>query len=234
MILLAVSVSNVLERLFGMNAIDRAEEYVEILIVPFILLYAYSWSATSRLEKNREYVGELHHRVKNNLQIVESLLDVQAMLSDVPAANALLAARKNIEVLGLTERTLLERDESDRLDMSALLGDVVNRIAADNPASARCDLRCDSVVLPRSVGVHCAIIVSAWLADAPGNAQRLSASLEASGDGRCRLTLLGYAPSPGNKPGIFFRAIASQLGSATESEGSFILEFEAGTGSVIT
>jgi two-component sensor histidine kinase len=93
---------------------------------------ALSDMATSIQDRNRSLrdavaqksllVKEVHHRVKNNLQIVMSLLSLQAgRLTDPAAKDALAQARVRINALALVHRILYEIEDQQSVDVKALL-----------------------------------------------------------------------------------------------------------------
>jgi PAS domain S-box-containing protein len=60
---------------------------------------------------------EVHHRVKNNLQIISSLLSMQAQsLQDAAAARALQDSQERVQCMALIHERLHLNDEPDRLD----------------------------------------------------------------------------------------------------------------------
>jgi two-component sensor histidine kinase len=70
-------------------------------------------------------IREIHHRVKNNLQIVMSLLSLQAgQLRDPAAQDALKQARLRINALALVHRILNELEDQTLVDLKALLEDL--------------------------------------------------------------------------------------------------------------
>jgi two-component sensor histidine kinase len=73
-------------------------------------------------------IKEIHHRVKNNLQIVMSLLSLQAnRLTDPAAQDALKQARTRINALALVHRILYEIEEQNVVDIKRLLEDLIGQ-----------------------------------------------------------------------------------------------------------
>ncbi len=65
---------------------------------------------------------EIHHRVKSNLQVTMSLLNIQARrASDEEARRVLIEARGRINALALVHRTLYENDDLRTVEMQAFL-----------------------------------------------------------------------------------------------------------------
>lgn len=75
-------------------------------------------------------IKEIHHRVKNNLQIVMSLLSIQAnQVKDQVAREALLQAQTRINALALVHRILNELEDQSTLDIRQLLDELCHQIA---------------------------------------------------------------------------------------------------------
>jgi two-component sensor histidine kinase len=72
---------------------------------------------------------ELHHRVKNNLQIVSSLLNLQTNRVTDPEALAVLnASRQRIEAMSIIHNSLYQRDNANKVDMKKFLPVLLNNI----------------------------------------------------------------------------------------------------------
>ena len=75
-------------------------------------------------------IREIHHRVKNNLQIVMSLLSIQAnQVRDPHAREALMQAQTRINALALVHRILNELEDQSTLDLKQLLDELSRQIA---------------------------------------------------------------------------------------------------------
>jgi two-component sensor histidine kinase len=75
-------------------------------------------------------IREIHHRVKNNLQIVMSLLSIQAnQVKDAGARDALMQAQTRINALALVHRILNELEDQSTLDLKQLLEELARQIA---------------------------------------------------------------------------------------------------------
>lgn len=82
----------------------------------------------SREAARKALVHEVHHRVKNNLQIICSLLEIQASRIENPAVGeALGQARARIGALALIHRILYEQDDDGNratLDVARLIAEL--------------------------------------------------------------------------------------------------------------
>lgn len=113
---------------------------------------------------------EIHHRVKNNLQIISSLLSLQQRaLSDEAAKTALGDTRQRISALALIYRTLYQSDDIRHADAAIFLHDLVGQLVASEvgrgPAvSSR--VEADSLVVDPDKLAPMAL----WLVEAISNA----------------------------------------------------------------
>jgi len=113
---------------------------------------------------------EIHHRVKNNLQIISSLLSLQQRaLSDDAARAALGDTRQRISALALIYRTLYQSDDIRHADARVFLNDLVGQLVASEagrgPAvSSR--VEADSLVMDPDKLAPMAL----WLVEAVSNA----------------------------------------------------------------
>nr|WP_314433010.1 sensor histidine kinase [uncultured Brevundimonas sp.] len=74
---------------------------------------------------------EIHHRVKNNLQIISSLLSMQQRaLTDAPAKAALGDTRQRISALALIYRTLYQSEDIRHADAKVFLTELVGQLVA--------------------------------------------------------------------------------------------------------
>jgi len=74
-------------------------------------------------------IRETHHRVKNNLQVVMSLLSLQAAQSkDASVRMALSDAQARINALALIHRNLNQMEDQTKVDLEPLLGELVRQV----------------------------------------------------------------------------------------------------------
>lgn len=70
-------------------------------------------------------IGEIHHRVKNNLQVISSLLELQSRkLDDRGALDALRESQSRVQAMGLIHQKLYQGDEMTTLPMREYLYDL--------------------------------------------------------------------------------------------------------------
>lgn len=75
-------------------------------------------------------VKEIHHRVKNNLQIVTSFLNLQGrQLQDLEARQAIAAARHRIDALAIVHQTLYQHERLELVSMRPFLQGLIDHLA---------------------------------------------------------------------------------------------------------
>src|SRR4029453_7757254 len=122
------------------------------------------------LEQKSLLIKETHHRVKNNLQIVMSLLSLQAgKLKDPASQTALKQAQARVNALALVHRILHEIEDLDAVDVKALLQDLARQIQEGFGAERR-DLRLELEIASRRVPSDLAVPLTLFTVEALTNA----------------------------------------------------------------
>ncbi len=81
---------------------------------------------SQREQEKALLLQELNHRVKNNLQIIASLLNLQSNeLTDYPAQTALLASKNRVEALSLVHRKLYQEGADARINLKEYIKELV-------------------------------------------------------------------------------------------------------------
>ena len=126
------------------------------------------------LDAKTALTREVHHRVKNNLQIITSLLTLQASRVSEPQSREVLAqTRARISALGLIHRTLYEQEnDSERGDVviDRLLFELCTQLRAANRHKKAIQLSCSSSAYP--VPIDYAVPLSLFIVEAVTNAYR--------------------------------------------------------------
>src|SRR5690606_25472561 len=127
---------------------------------------------TASIEEKDALMREIHHRVKNNLQIISSLLSMQQRaLTDTQAKAAVGDTRQRISALALIYRTLYQsadlRYADARIFLTALGGQLVASEAGRGPLVTS-SVEADSLVVDPDKLAPLAL----WLVEAVTNAQK--------------------------------------------------------------
>lgn len=113
---------------------------------------------------------EVHHRVKNNLQVVHSLLDLQAMkVSDPEAVSALRDSQNRVRSMSLIHQTLYQSTSVAKVDFNQFLSELlVGLTEAYRSGTGRVDIRvqADEVRLPIHEAIPCGLIVNELVSNA--------------------------------------------------------------------
>lgn len=114
-------------------------------------------------------IREIHHRVKNNLQTISSLLDLQARrLEDGPAKTALDEAHRRVRSIALVHE-ILSRDANEQVAFNEIIDPLV-RVASQTATAS--DLNVDFGVvgdageLEASIATPLAVVLAEVLANA--------------------------------------------------------------------
>ncbi|MFJ6025227.1 sensor histidine kinase [Brevundimonas sp. NPDC092305] len=127
---------------------------------------------TASLSDKDALMREIHHRVKNNLQIISSLLSMQQRsLTDAPAKAAVGDTRQRIAALALIYRTLYQSDDlryaDARIFLTELVGQLVAAEAMKGPLVTS-SVEADSLIVDPDKLAPLAL----WLVEAVTNAQK--------------------------------------------------------------
>ena len=92
---------------------------------------------------------EIHHRVKNNLQVITSLLNMQQRALTDPAARAAMSdTRQRITALALIYRALYQSPDLRRVDVRQFLEELIAQLTAGEggkPSRVRTELSADDL-----------------------------------------------------------------------------------------
>ena len=120
---------------------------------------------TTALEGQRRLVREVHHRVKNNLQVVASLLNIHGRSATAPGAQSAYAGiSRRVGALSMVHRNhFAEMEENRGIAMRPLMTELAAELRAGAPDSARSlriDLDLDTVNTTQDVAVAVAFLVT--------------------------------------------------------------------------
>ncbi len=115
-------------------------------------------------------LGEIHHRVKNNLQIVYSLLSLQsARITDPAALDLLLDSQNRIHSMALIHQTLYGSRDFARVDFALFIDTLLPALIKSFGAEAdRISVHVDiePVRLPIGVALPCGLVVNELITNA--------------------------------------------------------------------
>jgi PAS domain S-box-containing protein len=143
------------------------------------------------LKEKDTLLGEIHHRVKNNLQVIHSLLDLQSdLVTDEKVLGVLRESQNRIRSMALIHQTLYESKDFVQVDFSNFLETLApTLISSYGVDSDRVTLSIDAVevLLPINAAIPCGLVVNELISNALKHAFR---------DGRTGTISIGLALEP--------------------------------------
>jgi two-component sensor histidine kinase len=190
----------------------------------------------NRLREKSVLLKEVHHRVKNNLQIISSIMNMQIRKASAPETKRALAQVQD-RIMGLSgvHRTLYQAENLTQVNAATLIERIIEQsqaIGSRNGVAVRFDLALDPVTVFPDQAVPLSMLVS----EAVTNAMKyvdsaeplIRVRLSVSADRHARLCIENrIAPAPSTESteetGLgrqLIRAFAAQLnGTLTVSDG---------------
>lgn len=171
---------------------------------------------------------ETHHRVRNNLQVIASLLDLQALAAgDERVAEALADSQQRVQAIALVHEQLQDTADSTQIDFAAYVRTLVESLAQlyPTPSAVRIEVAADELHLDATTAVSCGLIVNELVVNAlkhafpSGRAGLVRVECRAEADGQVALAVsdtgVGMpddALAPGGSLGLTLTvALAEQL-----------------------
>ncbi|KPF64164.1 hypothetical protein IP88_13950 [alpha proteobacterium AAP81b] len=185
------------------------------------------------LEHQKKLAREVHHRVKNNFQVVMSLLSLQSSrLGEGSAREAIDQARRRIGALALVHRLIYDTGELASISSRTLLGALCEQLTPPPDPVRHLQLSCSFDDVP--LDIDSAVPLTLWLVETVHNALTHGFAGRSEGmvtthfrihDGQATLIVsddgVGFdAAAPAGGPGThglrLVRALAAQLGGSAE------------------
>lgn len=150
------------------------------------------------LARQTKLTREVHHRVKNNLQIIASLINLHARAAHEPEAiDAYASIQRRVDALSVVHRNHFAELEDNRgVGVRSLISELSASLRGTAPAQARrfgIQIDCDNLHISQDVAVPVAFLLTelvelAMLAD-PTASMRISARAQRDRDDRALLSV---------------------------------------------
>ncbi len=155
----------------GLNPIETAEGTMVLsAVVDISDRKQKEKSIQAALKEKDLLLGEIHHRVKNNLQVIHSLLELQgSKIKDEVALRLLIESQNRIKSMALIHQTLYESKDFARVDFRSFLDTLVPTLVSSysvDPSLVTLSIDAAEVSLPIKVAVPCGLIVNELISNA--------------------------------------------------------------------
>lgn len=122
------------------------------------------------LEEKKILLREIHHRVKNNMAVISSMLNLQADTFTAPAVvHAFQDSRDRIRSMALIHEKLYRADDLSRVDFSDYIRDLANRIFRSSElhdTKTTMTVEVGNVLLGIDIAIPCGLMVNELLSNA--------------------------------------------------------------------
>jgi len=191
---------------------------------------------TAALQEKELLLRELHHRVKNNLQLVSSLLSLQADAVQNPAVHrALEDSQRRIQAMALTHEQLSTAPTLGHIEMSEYIRRLATQLfdAFAGPDHVHLALALEAVTVPMDTAIPCGLILAELLTNVlqhafpAGEPGEVSITWRADAEGQVLLmvrdTGIGMPPAmdftqADSLGASLVRALVDQLGGSLQVE----------------
>lgn len=145
---------------------------------------------TAELKERESLLQEVHHRVKNNLQVISSLISMQIRsIADVSTRRALQECQSRVETMAQIHEMLYQAKDYARVPFSRYTTDLVNRVISASGVSSTAvtvDFHLEDLSLSVDKAIPCGLILNELVS----NALKHAFPNESSGEIRVELRQL--------------------------------------------
>ncbi len=116
------------------------------------------------LKEKNILLQEIHHRVKNNMQIISSLLNLQSRYeNDEGALNLLKESQGRIKAMALVHEKLYQSDNLERINFAEYLKSLINELYSSyriNKNLINIDIEIEDIYLDINAAIPCSLITN--------------------------------------------------------------------------
>lgn len=118
----------------------------------------------SSLQEKEVLLKEIHHRVKNNMQVITSLLSLQSKtIGDAKALEVFEDSQNRVKSMALIHETLYQSKDLSRINFAEYLQKLVAHVSRSyrvRPNAVKINLYVNDVSLPIDTAVPCGLIIN--------------------------------------------------------------------------
>jgi two-component sensor histidine kinase len=180
----------------------------------------------SRNEEKEVLLKEIHHRVKNNMQVICSLLNLEARrFDDLRLAHAFADSQSRVKSMALVHEHLYQSRNLDRISMRTYVRALVEGVTQTHSRgdNVRCQIEADDITLPIDTAVPCGLIINEMVTNVfkhafpDGRPGRLSVTFSELASDRIELRVcddgIGLPRTqPSDHPSSFGMSLVTMLG----------------------
>ncbi|AGW14080.1 sensor histidine kinase [Megalodesulfovibrio gigas] len=118
---------------------------------------------TNSLKEKEVLLKEIHHRVKNNLQVVSSLLNLQSgYLKDEQTIDALRDSQNRVKSMALIHERLYQSESLNKIDFGGYVQSLVNHVKSSFRGMGEIDVAVDvsDMFVDVDVAIPCGLIIN--------------------------------------------------------------------------
>jgi two-component sensor histidine kinase len=224
--------------------LERAAAYLAPILHARLQRDAHEKELSTALTAAEILLQEVHHRVKNNLQIISSLLNMQAEGLPQDAQKALDESQRRVRSMALVHEQLYSRERPDQLDFGEYVASLSSELfSAYSMHSGTIRLRLDleQVLLDIDQAMPCGLILNELMTNSlkyafpETHSGEILVALRASAEGR--VTLRVADNGIGLAPGFDWRqsqSLGLRIVDILAGQLSGTLECSGGTGADFT
>jgi two-component sensor histidine kinase len=151
------------------NIFDDLHEEKRRLEVTQAELLSSGQEVAASLREKEVLLQEVHHRVKNNLQVISSLVNMQLRkLRDPASRSALEECRNRVHAIALIHQTLYQARDYARVPFSAYAKNLADNIlnAGASPGNVKFEMESESIALVVNKAIPCGLILNELISNA--------------------------------------------------------------------
>jgi PAS domain S-box-containing protein len=132
------------------------------------------------VQEKEALLKEVHHRVKNNLQVISSLLDFQAQhIKEPRALESFQASQNRVKSIALIHEKLYQSESFAQVNLAEYIHNLTTHLIQTytlNPDNIALQFRLDEVFCSLDIAVPCGLLINELVSNAlkhglPGNSQ---------------------------------------------------------------
>lgn len=152
------------------QARDDLSKKAEELQLELVERHRIEAQITASLEEKEVLLKEIHHRVKNNLQVISSLLDLQANnIRDEHTVAMFRDSQNRITSMGLIHERLYQASDLARIEFSEYIAELTQSLYqsySTNAQNVRMSTTAETISLDVDTSIPCGLIINELVSNA--------------------------------------------------------------------